>query len=368
MICRHRTPFFTQSDYIYASQHWQEYQTILAFCEMANTPNSVRQFNIDYNDFPTEDQIAQWVSDGYSALKEGKRLLVFCDNGQFKSPIIAALIQAVYEQRPFREVVEQYHREFIQEPIEHNWWPSTNWNTAIVAYIEKHYPHLKEKPKQAPTYPGRFPQTLVEYEYHGFKALELDLMDDGWSRPDYLASLYAYAYDLGDSPLIVEIGTYYGNSAIVMAHAVKKKGGHVISIDPALRAEGAQVIDEDDLPSKHFQSSIYDIYKDIAFQKLDSYITLIPDYSEHVLARWDGRQISALFVDGAHSYREVSKDCRWMQHIKLGGYAAFDDYLSGVEQAIKEYIAHKPEWKIIYESTHQRHDQYCVTILKKGNP
>lgn len=365
---KHRdlTAHITQSDLEYATQHWQEYGAILTVMDVIGCPPQVKSIAVSHEETPSVQQIADWATYGCAALQEGKRLLIFCDDGQCRSPTVAALIQCLHEQRSFWKIVDEYHRLFLKEEQPHNWLPFAHWADALCAYLQADAPALAVPYRPQPKVQlGRLPGTFLDYRFRGFRQLESDLMDEGWDRPDYFASLYTYAHNLEESPLIVEIGTYFGSSAIVMAHAVREKRGHVISIDPALRKEGAQVIDEDHLPAKFFASPIHEICQDISAQRLDGYITLIPDYSEGVLARWDDREISMLFVDGAHTYKEVAKDCQWMPHVKPGGYAVFDDWLAGVERAVKEYIADKPEWKMVYESTQQRHGHYCVTILQK---
>ena len=367
MKARHHLPTLTQSDLSWAGRHWSEYDAVIVVCDAYVTATILHR-PVQHENVPTEEDITTWVDCGVGVLSQGKRLLVVCDDGDHRSATVSALIQAIHENRPFLNVVDQYHNEFLLENPPHNWWPYTKWRDAIVQYLSQHYPHLAEQTtEEKPPLAGRFPQTLIDYQFTDFNRLLMDMLQDGrWGRADQLASLYAYVLSLPAPALVVEIGTYQGASAIVMAHALKARGGgHLITIDPAFRQGGAEVIDADDQPPKTHALDLHGLLDTISAQKLDGYISIVPDYSENALKRWDGKEIDLLYVDGAHTFSAVKVDCGWLKYVKPGGLAAFDDWLSCVEQAAREYLTEHPEWRIVYESTTQAHDHYWVTLLQK---
>ena len=209
------------------------------------------------------------------------------------------------------------------------------------------------------------PLNLMDWTgFTNFPALEQKLQTAGWGRPDYLASLYTYAKRMRHPGLIVEIGTQRGESTVVMGHAIRHTGSHILTIDPVFRPDGAHYRDE-------HQGALFDkmdwygLMETIKEQRLEGYITLVPDYSYNVLARWDGRPIDLLFVDGAHTYADVLKDCQWMEYVRPGNFAVFDDWFHEIEQAVKFYLQGKPHWHFLHESIHQKTVDYCVTILRR---
>lgn len=211
-----------------------------------------------------------------------------------------------------------------------------------------------------------FQTNLVDWTgYTNFPDLENKLRNEGgWGRPDYLASLYTYVKRLLHPALIVEIGCYRGESTVVMGHAIRGTKSHIVTIDPAYHPEGA------DYPDVHhgdlYQNlSWWALMENIKRQKLEGYITLVPDYSHNVLQRWDGRAIDMLFIDGSHSYESVLKDCEWMAHVKPGGICAVDDWFAEIEAGVRDSISDKPQWHILHESTHEKTGDYCVTLLQK---
>jgi hypothetical protein len=73
-----------------------------------------------------------------------------------------------------------------------------------------------------------------------------------------------------------------------------------------------------------------------------------------------------IFIDGSHKYEDVKIDCQWLQYIKSGGIAVFDDWIESVQRAAKEYFANKHEWKIITDSTDQPLGYPWKTVYMKN--
>lgn len=363
MRYRQLAPYLTQSDLEYAQAHWRKFDRLIDLCGVGTLPLPGVSTSLAHDNTPTISDIRAWIENA-SALISGQKLLVFCGDGQHQSSTVCALLQTIRDVRPFRMVINEYHKKFLLEEPPHDWFPYAHWDQAIIEYLKKYCPALaitQEQKEQT----SQYPLTLIDYDFSDFKRLLSDLCENGWSRPQYLASLYAYVKKLPSPALIIEIGTNEGCSAIVMGHAMRQTYSHLITIDPALKIEGASVIGDETQPAFTHAVNLFDIQRYIAEQKLEGYITLIPDYSWNVLQRWDGRPIDMLFVDGEHTYNAVLKDCEWMQWVKPGGIAVFDDWIEGVSRAVKKYIRNKPEWEIMYESSQQAHDHYFITQLRK---
>lgn len=169
-------------------------------------------------------------------------------------------------------------------------------------------------------------------------------------RLDHNFYMFYYASLLPERSLILEVGM--GMSTLCMGMAIKGKGSLIITVDPGLWSE------EERLKRKDYLSQ-YDIHNpqgylnDIKNLNLDGYIVPVPDTSENVLKRWDGRQIDLLFVDGDHKPNGVRIDCEWMKYVKVGGIAVFDDWDYNLSTTVKNFLADKPEWEMVTDSTLQ---------------
>ena len=175
-------------------------------------------------------------------------------------------------------------------------------------------------------------------------------------RLDHSYYLFYYASLLPNNSRIVEIGTCYGGSAICMGMGVRGKDSVILTIDPGMLSDQEIANRKDELSKYGFtksESNLDNIHQNIREARLEGYIVPIPDTSENVFKRWDGRGIDMLFVDGSHTYEDIKIDCLWMQYIKHGGIAVFDDWIEPVEKGVKEYVVSFPEWELLTESTNQ---------------
>lgn len=192
-------------------------------------------------------------------------------------------------------------------------------------------------------------------------------------RLDHALYLYKYANLLPDNSRIVEIGAYEGGSAIAMGMGIRNTNSIIISIDPCFcsvdekqqRSEEFSNFSEYKMSQSLGHNSVYRVLGNIRKAGLEGYISLVPDTSEEALKRWDGRKIDMLYIDGDHTHSAVKKDCEWMQHVKRGGIAVFDDWLEDVKKAVVEYVGQHPEWQLFCESTDQPRDYLWKTVYLK---
>lgn len=190
-----------------------------------------------------------------------------------------------------------------------------------------------------------FPLNLLDKKMNSIEEACQELKDGGWGRHDY-GYLYMYVRTFVQHPgLIIEIGTNLGEGACIIGNAIRHTGSHLITIDPVF-ITGNILVDDDNYPPGHnITNNMVNISQIIAEQKLDGYITVIPDTSENVLKRWDGRLIDLVYVDGEHTYKGVRADCEWGQYVKPGGLVVFDDWYGGVVQAAQEYFTTQEGWE-----------------------
>ena len=175
-------------------------------------------------------------------------------------------------------------------------------------------------------------------------------------RMDHLYYLFHYASILPDESRILEIGTGLSDSTRAMGMAIRGTNSIITTIDPIMLSIEETKMRKEELSKYEFNlgyNRIHEVLNRIKNMNLDGYITPIADTSENVLKRWDGRKIDMLFVDGSHQYEDVKIDCQWMQYIKPGGIAVFDDWIEAVEKAVTEYVSDKPEWEMLTVSTVQ---------------
>lgn len=187
-------------------------------------------------------------------------------------------------------------------------------------------------------------------------------------RLDHAFYLYRYAYLLPDSSVIVEIGTSGGASAIAMAMGLganNNNSSKIYTIDPGFLP--AEEIEKRSLYKKYGVQKldlgkVYELIKKVG---LENYITIIPDTSENVLKTWNGC-IDMIHIDGSHTYEDVKVDCQWLQYIKKGGVAVFDDWFEPVQRAAKEYFDTHHEWELLTDSTAQPQRHPWKTVFWKN--
>lgn len=183
-------------------------------------------------------------------------------------------------------------------------------------------------------------------------------------RLEHLYYLYKYVTLLPDECSVVEIGTNKGESAAAIGMALQEKNGRLVTIDPGFlpdyevskpEYEGYEILSE---------FTIVDVMESLRRMGVDEHITIATDLSVNVLQSWT-EPIDMLFVDGSHTYRDVLLDCGWMEHVKLGGIAVFDDWIEPVSRAVMEYVEDKPEWSKVTCSSDQPPGKPWKTVYIK---
>lgn len=160
-------------------------------------------------------------------------------------------------------------------------------------------------------------------------AATLELIDgvEGWLSPDQAAELHRAASELRAGDTVVEIGSFRGRSAIVLASAAPD-GVTVVAIDPhAGNDRGPRELDG-------FEQAAADDHA--AFlANLDS--AGVAHRVHHVRAMSDAAhgdvhgEVALLYVDGAHRYGPARRDIReWGLRVRSGGTLLVHDSFSSV--------------------------------------
>lgn len=167
---------------------------------------------------------------------------------------------------------------------------------------------------------------------------------EGWLSEAQARRLFERAHGLPPGASIVEIGSFRGRSAIVLA-AAAPDGAQVVAVDPHLGSDrGPQEIAEDrDLGDADVRT-----FRD----NLDR--AGVRDRVRHVRLRSQDAlddapaSIDLLFVDGAHRYGPARDDVvRWGARVAPGGRMLVHDAFSsvGVTLALLGHIAPSAQWR-----------------------
>ncbi|MCM8830734.1 MAG: class I SAM-dependent methyltransferase, partial [Candidatus Omnitrophica bacterium] len=128
---------------------------------------------------------------------------------------------------------------------------------------------------------------------------------EGWLSEKEALALYKTVKNLkSKNPIIVEIGSWFGKSSVVLAKAVKKKKGVLYCIDP-LDASG------DSFSQLSYLKKNFNLKErflsNIKKAKVEKYIKLITKKSQDVVKDWKS-SVDFIFIDADHSYSSVKED------------------------------------------------------------
>jgi predicted O-methyltransferase YrrM len=152
-----------------------------------------------------------------------------------------------------------------------------------------------------------------------------------WTRGEEAVALARTSYGLGEGAVIVEIGSFLGGSAVLLAGPRKERGsGKVHCVDPfdgsgdafsapiyrdILRAQAIS-------PRQWFE-------RNIARAGLAPWVAIEAGRSEEVAPRWT-QPIDFLVVDGDQSYEGVKSACdAWLAFLKPGAIVALHNARPG---------------------------------------
>lgn len=127
-------------------------------------------------------------------------------------------------------------------------------------------------------------------------------------EPEFLVHILK---KLPEKPTILEIGTFRGLSAVLMAQ--QRKDCFIITIDPHIGIKDCSLSSTEEIARANFKR--FKVESQINHQKISS--------QEFKLIG----EIDMLFIDGEHSFAGVSHDYyKFQKYVKKGGYIVFHDY------------------------------------------
>ena len=151
---------------------------------------------------------------------------------------------------------------------------------------------------------------------------------EGWLSEGQARRLWDRAAGVPPGGRVVEIGSYRGRSAIVLAQAVAGAGVEVVAIDPhAGNDRGPQEIhgtaDEGEADNQAFRQNL-------ARAGVEDAVRHVRLPSQDALGSVEG-PVDLLYVDGAHRLRPAMDDiARWGARVRPGGRMLVHDSFSSI--------------------------------------
>jgi len=122
--------------------------------------------------------------------------------------------------------------------------------------------------------------------------------------------------------VVVELGSWLGQSAIAMARSVRRWGGTVTCVDTwagDLNDDGGSLGGKSPI-------MLVSCARAMVQAGVGAHVRLIPSMTVDAAAHWT-QPIDCLYVDADHSYAGVMADLEaWVPHVRAGGLIAGDDY------------------------------------------
>lgn len=167
---------------------------------------------------------------------------------------------------------------------------------------------------------------------------------EGWLSPDQVARLHAAARSVPDGGQIVEIGSFRGRSATVLALG-SGPGVAITCIDPHLGSDrGPQEIEaQPELGNADHDAFLANLERAGVRDRIRHVRALSGEALEAVSG-----PIDVLFVDGAHRYGPALDDLRrWGDRVPPGGTLLVHDSFSsiGVTAALLRQVVLNPRWR-----------------------
>ncbi|MET0604124.1 MAG: class I SAM-dependent methyltransferase [Baekduia sp.] len=161
---------------------------------------------------------------------------------------------------------------------------------------------------------------------------------EGWLTDAQADRLRAAAQRLDAGATVVEIGSFHGKSAVVLA-AAAPSGARVVCIDPHLGSDrGPQEYAAD---HQRGEGDYEAFHANLARHGVTDVIEHVRALSAAALDAVDG-PVDLLYVDGAHRFRPASDDLvSWGGRVRPGGTMLVHDAFSsiGVTLALLRHVA-----------------------------
>ena len=201
-------------------------------------------------------------------------------------------------------------------------------------------------------------RTIPLYRHHNpFAHLELRPKQiTGWSLAHYY--VYSKMVELSHATVVVEVGSWRGLSACLLAHALKQqqRGGVLFCADTWLGSiEFWNLTSTNGMPDLTRDMSLvngaptvyHTFMSNMVHAHVSAYIVPMPMTSSMAARLLDGVGVDLIHLDAAHEYDDVKQDLRlWLPRLNRCGVLLGDDYMEywpGVVRAVDEFVQEHPE-------------------------
>jgi predicted O-methyltransferase YrrM len=174
-------------------------------------------------------------------------------------------------------------------------------------------------------------------------ALDASGTIEGWLSRDQGARLYVAAHRVPAGGSIVEIGSFRGRSAVVLASAAPD-GVEIVAIDP--HAGGDRGPGEIRPQAERGEADNQAFHANLRRAGVEDRVRLVRKLSGEALADVAG-EIDLLYIDGAHRYSPASDDIdRWGARVRPGGSLLIHDAFNaiGVTAALLHHVVFGSNW------------------------
>jgi len=140
----------------------------------------------------------------------------------------------------------------------------------------------------------------------------------GWLTEGQARMLWDAVRRLPPGATVVEIGSHQGRSTIILGHAARTVGAHVVAVDAFVdgRLFGG--------------ASTRDLFvANIEAAGLTDVVELVVGFSTKLRPEWS-RSFELLYIDGKHDYWTYVDDLRWSTHMPNGGEILVHDCYSSI--------------------------------------
>jgi hypothetical protein len=159
----------------------------------------------------------------------------------------------------------------------------------------------------------------------------------GWLKEGQARMLFEEATRLPAGARVVEIGSHQGRSTIILAAAVKPRGGRVTAIDPFVEGRLFGGHKTRDSFEQHVSSA-----------GVRDAVDLVVDYSTRLRSGWS-QEFDLLYIDGKHDYWTLSDDLRWADRLPEGAGVLVHDSFSSIGVTLGLLVHVLPSRTLVYE-------------------
>jgi hypothetical protein len=173
----------------------------------------------------------------------------------------------------------------------------------------------------------------------------------GWLTTAQAELLHEQARTLLAGATVVEIGSHKGRSTVVLADALRERGGTVVAIDPFIDGPmfgGSATRD-------HFE-------RHVEMAEAGDTVELLCDYSTKARKSWD-RSFEMLYIDGKHDYWTFTDDLKWRSGLPAGAPVLVHDCFSSIGVTLGVLVRVLPAGDLRYERR-----EGSLALFRVGRP